>query len=268
MTNFDQIEANLQESYTGVFKLGIGMDNYEWYEDENFVWLCSHVDAPFFNGVLSSKGKPEQIKKRIPEIINYFKNKNVPFYWRIHYGTEHKDMIASTVKEHGLKLYDNLTTAYAPLDKIDDKNVEEILSSYTIKRVNNRDDFEKWFIPCKEAFGIKDKIADFFYNFFLHIGFDENNIFPSHYLEVDGKPVACNSIYKTNGETAGVFNIAVTNNDRKKGYGKLIAMHAGYELKKMGYKYVGQFASTAGLPVYQKLGVEAINSYECYEWLC
>jgi ribosomal protein S18 acetylase RimI-like enzyme len=76
-------------------------------------------------------------------------------------------------------------------------------------------------------------------------------------LEKEGQVIGVYVLLPTRPETVELVNIAVTEAEQSKGFGKKLVMHAIHEAKKMGYKTmeVGTGNSSIGqLALYQKCG--------------
>lgn len=264
MTLEQEIEKAIEKTYIGCFKVGIGLPNYEFEEGEHFTRVCSNVQAPFLNGILCSKGTPDFYKKSVPEVINSFRSKGLAAQWRFGPSTEHSEALEEILKENGAVTDAPHTIMYAPLQdhefSIDDQ------PSLYLKRVTNEDEYKKWFQPFFQAFQLNEMLSDYFYKMFLNIGFEEGNVFPSYYLESEGKVVGCFSIFRTDAIACGVFNVAVCDEFRGKGFGKIVSNLAASKAKELGYSYAGQYASPEGERVYKKLGAIALSSYPFYNF--
>lgn len=256
------IIRDVENAYNGCFRVGIGMTDYEWHEDEHFIWLCSYQPVPFFNGILVSRGNRAVYEKRVPELLAYFRERNLPALWRVTTQSENREDLIEVLLKHGVKLDEMMTVAYAPLSIVDAN--DPALSRLVIHRVDNEADLMKWFVPFGEAFGIEGALANWFVSYFRQTGFGERSSFPSFYGTVDGQPAACFSIFKQDAVAGAVFNLGVANAFRGKGFGRSITLHAAHTAKAMGHQFVGQFATEQGFPLYQKLGARSLGEYGFY----
>ena len=81
--------------------------------------------------------------------------------------------------------------------------------------------------------------------------------------EVRGEPVTTGLGF-TLADSVGIFNIATPDRYRRRGYGAAVTMHAVRDGFASGAAWAFLQASSLGLPVYEKLGFRAVESWRCW----
>ncbi len=79
----------------------------------------------------------------------------------------------------------------------------------------------------------------------------------------DGDPVACAMMIRS-GATAGVYNVAVTDRARRRGFGAAMSAAAVRAGAEAGCTLAVLQASEMGLPVYERMGFEIVDRYRQY----
>ena len=80
----------------------------------------------------------------------------------------------------------------------------------------------------------------------------------------DGTPVSCGTVYVTE-ESTGIYDVAVKEDCRKKGFGSAMFAHLMGEAKKNNTKYCILQASSDGAGIYRKMGFTDVCDIDVYE---
>ena len=195
---------------------------------------------------------PESItNESISNVIQYFKNKNLPMMW----------FISQIGIERGIdKILDDLGIEQAKMQvpgmavdllKIDPNMLKKKKSKHDITHIKEEMDTETYTRIFMESFEVDLNIRGSMESFTA-----EFTKFPNacHFLaKIDSKIVACASVIYTAG-VAGIYHVATLPNYRGRGLAESLTSACMLDALNGGYQYSILHSSSKGHSVYEKLG--------------
>ncbi|MEV6281650.1 GNAT family N-acetyltransferase [Kribbella sp. NPDC051770] len=129
-----------------------------------------------------------------------------------------------------------------------------------IREVESEDELVVWAETLARGFGEGKLEADWVSEIYRREGFGDPW---AHYLaRLDGEPVATATIFRT-GDVAGVYFVMTVPEARRQGIGAAITRHA---VRGSNAQYAVLGASSAGKPVYERLGFRTVGEIRIYEF--
>jgi GNAT superfamily N-acetyltransferase len=133
-----------------------------------------------------------------------------------------------------------------------------------IKKVNDEETLEHWFIPVTEGFQISESMKKVLYECHYNVGFQNDN-WRLYVGYMNGMPIAASNLFIACG-VAGIYHVATLPEYRQRGIGTAITLLPLQTAKEFGYRYGVLRATKLGEHVYKKLGFEEycrIQSWQC-----
>ncbi len=205
---------------------------------KNISAYATHIPSPYFN-LVHLHTPLESITQEIPQIEDFFKD--TPWNIEVREDLESKIL---TRNLNAMGFYAHETVVAMMIEP------QTYPNSLDIKDTNNA--LEEWITPLTPAFESTAEISAAYMNAhkkalaknskFYHFTAYEQNI-----------PVASITISMHN-DLARIDDVGVDPAFQKKGYGTEIVKYALSYAKTLGAKYCFLEASTAGAPMYEKLG--------------
>jgi ribosomal protein S18 acetylase RimI-like enzyme len=246
------IEANLEALWRHYAQL----PGAELYDAPDLLWVATDLPFAFFNGVLRTRLRPENIESTITTTLQHFARRQVPMLWLVTAGTRPADL-GWHLAEHGLvQVIDD------PGMALDLNMLPDSLPSphgLTVERVDNAESLRTW-----SSFG-EPALADALFAWGSAIGFGpERELF--HYLgRLDGRPVATATLI-LGGGVAGISNVMTVPDVQRQGIGRLMTVTVLREARTRGYRVGVLQSSKMGLPLYRSLGFQEYCRVAGYLW--
>ncbi|MCW5584478.1 MAG: GNAT family N-acetyltransferase [Gammaproteobacteria bacterium] len=210
-----------------------------------FTIVNSGLHDDMFNYVLDADFSNAEANKRINEVTDYFRNKNIPFSWWIS-PYDKPNYLSKYLESNNYINTDNSVAMYFDLDKWDGRVAipsdlqivqakdEKTLQDFAIVLTNNEALCKKYFEWVTSVLTEDDPIEYF-------VGY------------VDDKPIVCgSSCYFA--QLTGLNDLTTAPDERNKGYAKAMQHYRLKRAKDLGYHIAVLQASQEGYPLYIKLG--------------
>ncbi len=230
-------------------------------ENRDFLRVDSMLPSDTFNiCVLKNKNFLEK-KEIFQETAEYFNKKSFPaavWIWNDNSAAKEK------MNKNGFGLSEIEKGMY--IDTCEIKEKDHKYDGFTIKKVSSAKEMEEFseviasiFGETEEAYYVK-KQYDILGK--KRIYTDSEMTFYAGYL--DDEPVSCGTVYITK-ESTGIYDVAVKENHRKKGFGSAMFAHLMGEAKKNNTEYCILQASSDGAGIYRKMGFTDVCDIDVYE---
>lgn len=236
------MEANLNVHMTHFAQY---LNQVELIRIPGFTIVNSGMPDDTFNYILEGDFSELDANRKINEVTDYFKKKNVPFSWWIS-PYDKPENLSTYLENNGYINTENNIAMYFDLDgwdghismpqelEIVQAKDEKTLEDFALVLANNDAFFKKYFEWIASVLTDDDPIE-------FYVGY------------VNGKPVVRGlSCYFA--QLAGLHWLSTSPKERKKGYGKAMQEHRLKRAKDLGYHIAVLQASSEGYPLYKKLG--------------
>lgn len=247
----DALERNQWEFIRGFAAVG----GVEVVDDERTLRVATGVPSPLFNPVLRISVDRNEIADAIEEAREWYRTRRLPWSW--YFGPASRP--ASFVRElerRGFAKVNEPPGMAADLANIDDLDPGAIVR---IERVADRAMVDQWFDVFAPAFELSRGAAAAFRDLIVAGGQGDDAPMRNYIAFAGSTPVATGSLVPAAG-VGGIYNIATRADRRGHGIGRAITYALMREAAGLGYAVAILWSTTAGLPVYRRLGfVERIR---------
>ncbi len=223
---------------------------------------------PMFKGVWSAKATKENADKTITDTIEWFKERNAPYFFWWSGPDSAPDDLPQRLQAHGLIDMAEQQKALAAgikqtelgapcmvaeLGRMNESVLAKTPQGFSIREAASESDlydFKKVFVATYE---IPDWAGQAWVDATLKAGIGQSpwRIFVGY---LDGEPVATNMLFNGGG-VASVYAIATLPSVQGKGIGAAITLKPLLEARDTdGYKYAVLFSTEMGVKVYQRIG--------------
>jgi ribosomal protein S18 acetylase RimI-like enzyme len=230
-------------------------------ENSDFMRVDSMLPSDTFNiCVLKNKNSLEKVEV-FQEITEYFNKKSFPaavWLWNDNCASKER------MEESGFGLSGIEKGMYIDTCKIKEKDLK--YEGFTIEKVSSGKQMEDFSKVIASIFGETEE-AHYVKRQYDILGqkkiyTDTEMTFFVGYF--DGTPVSCGTVYVTE-ESTGIYDVAVKEDCRKKGFGSAMFAHLMGEAKKNNTKYCILQASSDGAGIYRKMGFTDVCDIDVYE---
>lgn len=232
--------------YTNVFQA---------VDDEKSFRTQSPLPHPMFNNILRT-ALDSDAGASVSQIVHGYKERNVPFVWRLWEHDTPADL-GALLRENGGQPIDR-----SILMAIDLESFHPLTDPYpglTIQKVRNKQDAFQYAFCTSKAFGIP---ADFIDAVSEVMGKQDQNI--TNYVGViAGEPKAISTIFYSN-DVAGIYNVGTLPEYQGKGVGLEMMTTTLLKAKLDGYKTAILHSTPAGIRLYEKLGFSRYGEMQQY----
>ena len=241
----DALERNQWE-----FIRGFGaVAGVEVIDDSRSLRVATGVPSPLFNPVLRASVEPDEVAELVDEARDWYRGRRLPWSWYVGPATGPGD-VAAELERRGFTKVTEPPGMAADLDRVADLDDERPL---VVERVGDSRLVDAWFSVFAPAFDLSRAAATAFQDLILAGGFDASAPMQNFIGFDDGEPVATGSLVPAAG-VGGIYNIATKADRRGYGIGRAMTLALMREAATMGYRVAILWSTTAGLPVYRRLG--------------
>lgn len=226
-------------------------------ETKEYTLYASEHKFPLLNGVIETNIDKERVDEKIDEVISHFEKLQLPFNWITGVTTKPRN-IYENLEKKGF----NITKV--PGMALNLKQIEKIKSvnsNIEIHKVENLDQKKKISIVGQKVYGFPEEV------FLLELNGVQTDEYGVYYLALlDGEPVGMSAVFYYCG-VAGIYNVGVVEEARRKGIGSAITFAPINDAKDLGYELAILYSTELGINVYKKMGFEQYNTGEVCTWI-
>lgn len=220
--------------------------------------VLSTLGIPFarVNSATAARFTPQTADTRIAEVVAWFRERGLPFVWRLGPADRPADLAARLLARDFTLDPDGLPGMAAPLD---DLPAVELPPAASIEPVRDPVTFRTWLDVLVEGFAMPPEIGDAFVPF-GDLGFGEELPTRPLLARLDGRPVAT-ALGALAGGGVVISNVTTVSEARGRGLGRAITlatMHAG---AAAGARLAVLASTEMGHSVYRRLGFEEFGLY-------
>lgn len=232
----------------------------EAYDDGGTTWIYTGIATPLFNGVSAVSLDEDGVAKLVGELKERIAQRGAPAFWWIGPGARPAS-IGALLERHGVKPAGHAPGMAANLEQMEAKPAA--IPGFEIRKVESDAQRATWGRIAAKGTGFSEKAVAQLDAYEPTIA-DKRYARQRRYLGfLDGKPVASSALVLEAG-VAGVYALATLPEARNKGIGRAMTLQPYLEAKAMGYRVGILQASSAGYPIYRKLGFNDVCKYALY----
>lgn len=225
------------------------------HDEHGLFWIESSLDFPMMNGVRRSLLSEAAADARIREISSHFEQKAVAASWHVWPDDEPSDL-GDRLVEAGYTRVDRVPGMIASLS---DAPALEAPSGVEASRAGSSE-LSDLMVPLAACFGLPEAVSAAFLDLFTYPELQHLK----HYIaRVDGRPVGAATLF-SDGESAGIYNVACLPEFRGRGIGSFLTSLAMQDGRAAGYESAVLTSSAEGYRVYQRLGFEKCCTVDIY----
>ncbi len=250
----DAIEQNCIDFFMN-FGRGPGC---EVHEDRGVTWFATGLPDPLFNGVMTARLAPEDVGRRVDDLLAEFRKRRLPLEWTVGSSTVPSGL-GSHLRARGLTHVLVVPGMAMDLTQLPD---EPLPRNLTIDRAEHRGDLEAFLRVFAATFKIDEALLPRLVT--IRMGLPTNRESSIALLgRLDGRPVASAEVFASAG-VAGLYSVGTLPAVRGQGLGRAMTVAALGEARDRGYR-VGVLQGTEmGVPVYRRLGFREHSRFEIY----
>lgn len=212
----------------------------------------SDLSHSLFNRIITYEGlQSEGALSQIASIADHYQSSKLPFSWLNWSHDSDAAELASVLEEQGLK-----KSGRSPgmaLSLADWTYNTPAIPSFDIKPIRTHSEFS-WFKEIAlPAFGLQGDPGDVFMQVNEALGIGEQATLRHYVGFLDGHPAGVVTAFQ-DGETIGIYNVATSEEYRRRGIGSALTAHAIREGQTAGSKQAVLQSSEMGVSVYRALG--------------
>jgi GNAT superfamily N-acetyltransferase len=232
----------------------------EGYEEDGTTWVYTGVATPLFNGVFNPNLHAAGVHAVVKALAERIARRGATAFWWIGPGAKPGD-IGALLEQHGVKPVASVPGMVARLAGIDDR--EDAIEGFEIRKVERTETRALWGRIAALGTGFSDKAVAQMEKVEATIG-DSRYKEQTRYLGfLDGEPVASSALVLESG-LAGIYAVATLPAARKRGIGRAMTLAPLLEARALGHESGILQASSAGLPIYAKMGFREVCRYNLY----
>lgn len=230
----------------------------EVHEDRGVTWFATGLPDSLFNGVMTARLAPEDVGRRVDDLLAGFRKRGLPLEWTVGSSTVPPDL-GSHLQAKGLTHVLVVPGMAMDLAQLPD---EPLPRDLTIDRVENRGDLEAFLRVFAATFEIDEALLPRLVT--VRVGLPsnlENSI--ALVGRLDGRPVASAEVFVSAG-VAGLYSVGTLPAARGRGLGRAMTVAALGEARDRGYRVGALQGTEMGVPVYRRLGFREHSRFEIY----
>jgi GNAT superfamily N-acetyltransferase len=233
----------------------------ETHREADVTWWVSDVDFALFNGAMDAHFAPGEETRRTREVLEQLIGNGRPFLWWLTPSTRSAG-IERLLASHGL-VRDPATTTGMYVDLADVATLDEPLPPGTTVELTTADTLTEAAETMIAAFGFP---AHTLSSLRRLLAARPDDLETAHLLaRVDGQPVGTGTLGVVQG-VAGLFDIGVRAEGRGHGVGRAITLALLRLARERGCDSSVLHATPLGLPVYARIGYQAVCDIDLSVW--
>lgn len=223
----------------------------EVVDDNRTLRVATGVPSPLFNPVLRVSVGQDDVPALVEESREWYRRRRLPWSWYAGPASGPGLVIPELERRGFTKVTEppGMAAALANLESLDPG------VPLVVERVADRAGVDAWFSVFSPAFELSRAAASAFRDLILAGGFGDDAPMRNYIGYVGAEPVATGSLVPAAG-VGGIYNIATRASRRGRGIGRAITWSLMREAAALGYSVAILWSTTAGLPVYRRLGFE------------
>ncbi len=231
----------------------------EIHEDRGVTWFATGLPDPLFNGVMTAQLAPEEIDRRIDDLVAEFRKRDLPLEWTVGSSTVPPDL-GRHLRAHGFQHLLVVPGMGMDLARLPD---EPLPKGLTVHRAESLRDLEEWIRIAITTFRITDELVPRLVDIELGMPSDHRDNMVAFVGRSDGRPVASSVLFDSAG-VAGVYFVGTLASARGRGLGRAMTVAALREGQDRGYRIGALQGTEMGVPVYRRLGFREYSRFEIY----
>jgi ribosomal protein S18 acetylase RimI-like enzyme len=243
----DALERNQWEFIRGF----AAVPGVEVVDNERSLRVATGVPSPLFNPVLRANVAREDVPALVDEAREWYRRRRLPWSWYVGPASG-PGAIAPELERRGFAKVTEPPGMAADLSRLYELDRG---MAVTVERVTDKTTVDQWFSVFAPAFELSRAAASAFRELIIAGGLGDDAPMRNYLAYVGSEPVATGSLVPAAG-VGGIYNIATRANRRGRGIGRAITWTLMREAVAMGYHVAVLWSTTAGLPVYRRLGFQ------------
>ncbi len=231
----------------------------EVHEERGVTWFITGIRDPLLNGVMTARLAPEEVGRRVDDLLMEFRRRRLPLEWTVGSSTVPQDL-GRHLRVKGLDHVLVVPGMAMDLSTLPD---EPVPPNLTIEPVGSRAELETFLRIFLSTFQIDEAIVPRFLEVRMGLPPDHEEKSVAFLGRLNGRAVASAELFVSGG-VAGLYSVGTLPAARGRGIGRAMTIAALREGKERGYR-VGALQGTAmGVPVYRRLGFREYGQFEIY----
>jgi ribosomal protein S18 acetylase RimI-like enzyme len=249
----DVLENNIRGKFSYFQK---SLSNMELIEQDSLLVINSNEETDMFN-IICCHGNVT--KDQVTNVINYFREKNLPFAWWVGFEGEPNNL-TNMLEDHGLKKSEEELAMAIELNSVVDF---EIPKKLIIKRVADNQTMRDYICVITDIVPNEQKAIESFYHKAETMVCSDNAKIELYVGYIDSKPISTCSIFFSE-NVAGIFDIIASPKMRGMGIGSAMTVTAMNAALKKGYATCILTATNDAKFLYEKIGFKSLKSMCVY----
>jgi len=223
----------------------------EVVDDRQTLRVATGVPSPLFNPVLRATVPARELGDLIESAREWYRERRLPWSWYVGPASR-PPSLTTELERRGFAKVTEPPGMAARLDNLDELDRG---ADIVVARVSDKKLVDAWFAVFGPAFELSRAAASAFRDLILAGGLDDDAPM-RNYVAFEGKSaVATGSLVPAAG-VGGIYNIACRADRRGQGIGRAMTHALMAEAADMGFQTAILWSTTAGLPVYRRLGFQ------------
>jgi GNAT superfamily N-acetyltransferase len=231
----------------------------DFHEENDLAWYLTGIPFPPFNGVVKARLQPDTLEKKIEEMLELYRLRNLPMCWWVGPASSPDDL-GEHLESHGLTLEDRAPGMAVDLGLL--KNLEPT-KEVKIERVSSKQIMAGWTRVLTSVFGIPVECSDACFEVFDRVGY-ALDVKLWNYVGILGDRIVAISTVFLDGDVAGVYNVATMPDARGKGIGAAMSLAPLLAARERGCRLGILQSSPMGYGVYKGLGFQEYCKIDLY----